>query len=179
MDKESLRSKIIEVFSAGVYPGDWCLKDSTEGTAPFLLERAFKGKTDWRVLSPELLDRDLGGWGTALGFFSDEAFRFYLPAYLIADIDRKLESSDVADYLANGLAGADKSAPINPKRYGERTWWDYKRFRFSVFNKEQSSAIVEYLRFKSDLSQFPEANKTAIEQAIENYWEPRSNGLKP
>lgn len=179
MNKEDLKLKIQEAFAAGVYPGDWCLKDSTEGTAPFLLEKAFKGKTDWRVLPPELLDRDLGGWGTALGFFSAEAFRFYLPAYLIADIDGKLESSDVADYLANGLAGADKSAPINPKRYGERTWWDYQSFRFSVFNKEQCSAIAEYLRFKSDLSQFPEANKTAIEQSLENYWEPRSNGLKP
>lgn len=179
MNKEDLKSKIREAFAAGVYPGDWCLKGSTEGDAPFLLEKAFKGKTDWRVLPPELLDLDLGGWGTALGFFSDEAFRFYLPAYLVADIDGKLESSDVADYLANGLAGATKSAPINPKRYGKRTWWDYKGFRFSVFNKEQCSAIAEYLRFKSDLSQFPEANKTAIEQSLESYWEPRSNGLKP
>lgn len=38
MNKEDLKLKIQEAFAAGVYPGDWCLKDSTEGTAPFLLE---------------------------------------------------------------------------------------------------------------------------------------------
>lgn len=69
MDKVNLRLKINAAFEKGVYPGDWCLKGSTEGKAPFLLEKAFKGKTDWRALPPELLERDLGGWGTALVFF--------------------------------------------------------------------------------------------------------------
>lgn len=51
MDKDELKANISEAFSGIEYPGDWCLKGSTEGKEPFLLENEFKGKTDWRVLS--------------------------------------------------------------------------------------------------------------------------------
>ena len=69
-------------FAAVEYPGDWCLRDSNEGDEPHLLEKEFAGKCDWRTLDPAFLDRAPGGYASALSFFSDEAFRFYLPAYI-------------------------------------------------------------------------------------------------
>lgn len=176
MDIDSLKSKIVQVFSNGLYPGDWCLKGSTEGEEPYLLEKEFKGKTDWQVLTPEFLDRAPDGYGSALSFFSDEAFRFYLPAYLLADIDGKLESCDVADHLTGKLdKGPEESEVLNPRRYGDRTWWDYKTYRLSIFSREQCSAISEYLRFKLES---PDSNKFVIEKALKHYWDPRASGVK-
>ncbi|HJS06410.1 MAG TPA: hypothetical protein VJ809_02090, partial [Pirellulales bacterium] len=74
---ELVRAEIEQAFSAVAYPGDWCLKNSNEGTEPFFLEREFKGKSDWRNLDAAFLDQAPDGFGTALSFFSDEAFHFY------------------------------------------------------------------------------------------------------
>lgn len=176
MNRDSLKSEIAQAFSNVVYPGDWCLKGGTEGEEPFLLEKEFKGKTDWKVLSPEFLDRAPDGYGSALSFFSDEAFRFYLPAYLIADIDGNLYACDVVFYLSSGLAeGPGGSAILNPKRYGDRTWWDYATFRFSVFSREQCRVISEYLKFKMESS---DSDNSAMKKVLENYWSPRANGVK-
>lgn len=176
MDRDSLKSKIVLAFSNGLYPGDWCLKGSTEGEEPYLLEKEFKGKTDWRALAPEFLDRAPDGYGSALSFFSDEAFRFYLPAYLLADIEGKLEFCDVASHLTSKLdKKPEESEVLNPKRYGDRTWWDYVTYRLSVFNREQCSAISEYLRFKLESL---DSDKGVIKKALENYWDPRTNGVK-
>lgn len=176
MDTNLLKSEIAKAFSNVIYPGDWCLKGSTEGEEPYLLEKEFKGKTDWRTLAPEFLDQAPGGFGSALSFFSDEAFRFFLPAYLIADVDGKLESCDVAYYLAGKLQKKpEESELLNPKRYGDRTWWDYATFRLSVFNREQCSVISQYLRFKLE---FPDSDEFVIKKALQNYWDPRSNGAK-
>ncbi|MDD2806419.1 MAG: hypothetical protein PHV33_12770 [Elusimicrobiales bacterium] len=171
-----LKSKIAQAFSDVEYPGDWCLKGSMEGDEPYRVEKEFKGKTDWRVLDPEFLDRAPGGLGSALSFFSDEAFRFYLPAYLLADIDGKLEFCDLAYRLTGQLEKKpEESGVINRKRYGDRTWWDYMTFRLSVFSREQCSAIAEYLRFKLES---PDSNKFVIEKALEHYWDPRAKGIK-
>jgi hypothetical protein len=102
-DLATIKAQIKEAFSHGVYPGDWCLINSREGTEPGLLEEEFKGKSDWRTLDPSFIDQAPDGFGTALSFFSDEAFRFYLPAYLIADLDGRLKQANVAFALTHGL----------------------------------------------------------------------------
>jgi hypothetical protein len=104
MDAEHLKSLVDQAFTEVEYPGDWCLRGSNEGDEPFLVEREFKGKTNWRSVEAEFLDQAPNGYSTALCFLSDEAFRFYLPAYLLADINGKLESVDPAWYLCHGLA---------------------------------------------------------------------------
>ena len=91
---DALKSQISDAFSHVEHPGDWCLRGSNEGDEPYLLEQEFKGKSDWRVLDPKFIDQAPDGFGTALSFFSDEAFHFYLPAYLLADIDGLLEQHD-------------------------------------------------------------------------------------
>lgn len=89
MDREGLAALIREAFAGVDYPGDWCLRGSNDGTEPYLLEKAFQGRKDWRVLDANFIDSAPDGFATALGFLSDEAFRFYLPAYVIADLRRR------------------------------------------------------------------------------------------
>lgn len=173
MDKDELKAIVLEAFSDIEYPGDWCLKGSIEGEEPFLLEKAFKGKTDWRVLTSEFLDQAPDGFGSALSFFSDDAFRFYLPAYLISDIDGRLSRCDVIFHLTHGLDDISFNVRINPKRYGERTWLDYLRCKFSMFTPSQCCAISEYLVYMARSPQLSDNTKSKIAQALNRYWGPR------
>ena len=149
------------------YPGDWCLRDSNEGDEPYLLEKEFAGKTDWRNLESTFIDQAPDGYASALSFFSDEAFHFYLPAYLIADIDDQLERTDPVFYLCHGLQDESKSERVNPRRYGERTWFQAMQHKFAMFNRVEVSAIVAYLKFKRESDEF---QRDSIDQGLRNYW---------
>jgi hypothetical protein len=166
-DSEAVKSQIQKAFVNVEFPGDWCLRDNNEGKEPYLLEQEFKGKTDWRSLDSTFIDHAPDGFGSALSFFSDEAFRFYLPAYLIADIDGKLESHDPVFHLTHGLTDDRRGERVNPRRYGERTWFDEKVHKFAIFDREQARAIVSYLELKRETDWF---QREAIDQALENYW---------
>src|SRR2546430_7340434 len=113
-DVKHLVASIREAFSSVEYPGDWRLRGSGEGTEPFLLEKEFRGKDDWRKLDAKFIDSAPDGFATALGFFSDEAFRFYLPAYLIADLEGHLERTNPVFHLTHGLDAETRNKPINP-----------------------------------------------------------------
>lgn len=166
-DKETIKEQIRSAFAHVEYPGDWCLRGSNEGDEPYLVERDFIGKTDWRALDAEFIDRAPDGLGSALSFFSDEAFHFFLPAYLIADIDDLLERSDPVFHLTHGLDDASRDKRINPRRYGERTWFHEKSCKHAIFTRAEVAAIVAYLRFRGELDNF---DQESIEQAIRNYW---------
>src|SRR5438034_1764090 len=102
-DKEQIKAHIYQAFARIEYPGDWCLRGSNEGDEPSLLEDEFRGKRDWQSLDPAFLDQAPDGFASALCFFSDEAFRFYLPAYLIADLDGLFQRVDPVYHLCHGL----------------------------------------------------------------------------
>ncbi|MDR2983031.1 MAG: hypothetical protein LBV12_12405 [Puniceicoccales bacterium] len=145
---EKIIELITDAFAAVECPPDWCLRNSDEGDEPFLLEQEFADKTDWRGLDPEFLDQAPAGYATALYFFSNEAFRFYLPAYLIADIRGQLNRVNPIFRLTHGLDNSSRNERINPRRYGEMTWFDYARYKFSMFTHQQIEAIVAYLEWK-------------------------------
>jgi hypothetical protein len=174
MDKAELKAVIEKAFSGVEYPGDWCLRGSGEGEEPLLVEREFKGKSDWRVIDPVFLDRAPDGYASALSFFSDEAFHFYLPAYLISDIDGRLQVSQPVFHLTYGLDDDSRDERVNPRRYGERTWFDSTRYKFSMFNKAEAAAIVAYLSFKRDSEDLVGFEKRRIDQAVRNYWKERA-----
>lgn len=165
-----LTQQIRDAFAAVTYPGDWCLRGSNEGTEPFLLERDFKGKDDWEALDPSFIDRAPDGFGTALSFFSDEALRFYLPAYLIADLAGQLRQTDVVFHLTHGLDTASRNERVNPQRYGERTWFDAMRHRFSTFDKKQAAAIAAYLLAKRDSGVLVDFEQRKVDEALQYYW---------
>ena len=173
MNKEELIKKIKGSFQDIKYPGDWCLRGSNEGEEPYLLEKEFKGRDDWTNLSSKFLDQAPDGFSSALSFFSDEAFRFYLPAYIIADLNNKLEETDVLFHLCHCFTDLNKNSQINPQRYGEKTWFDTGSYKFSVFNKEQARLIIEYLKFKKKNGDLLDSEKKEIEEALNSYWNNR------
>jgi hypothetical protein len=143
--KEEVIDQIREAFVATLYPGDGFLQGTFEGCEPYEEVGAFIGKTDWRALDSTMLDAHYD----ALSFFSEGGFRFFLPAYLIADLREELLTADPLFHLWHGFAivsadvlvgpqtfrrGSGEERLLNPKRYGAMTWSDHACHRLSVFN---------------------------------------------
>jgi hypothetical protein len=166
-DLEALKEQIRSAFAGVSYPGDDGLRGSDEGDEPFEVERDFRGKTDWRTLDAGFIDQAPDGLASALSFFSDAAFHFYLPAYLMADVEGRLDRADPLFNLTHGMDDSSRGERINPLRYGERTWWDAAQERFGRFTRDQAAAVAAYLRFRAGpgLDEHPEAA-----EALRNYW---------
>lgn len=162
---EDLIRKIEDAFVDVEYPGDNNLANSHYGDEPAALRMEFSGKDDWRCLESAFLDRAPARLACSLAFFSAEAFRFYLPAYLIADIRGKLEWQDPSTRLCMSLT--PQSDPIKiAKVWGGGTLGEHARRDFELFNEAQVSAVVAYLWWKLETHDY---NPT-IEQALEHYW---------
>ena len=52
-------------------------------------------------------------------------------------------------------------------------WYDYARYRLSVFTKEEAKAIVAYLGYKRD-SDCLNLDKERIDKALQSFWMKRS-----
>lgn len=183
-DKHRVIEQIRQAFRDGEYPGDAFLQGSREGCEPGESVAPFIGVTDWSQLDPMVLDADYD----ALSFFSEGGFRYFLPAYLIADLEARLQTADPVFHLTNGFldkvvkipAGQriyektiGKSAFVNPRRYGAMTWHDYARCRLSVFTREEAGAIVSYLGYKRDTDSHG-LNAEDIDAALNSFWRDRA-----
>ena len=183
MTADELIESIREAFSHTDHPGDGYLLGSREGDDAFEAVEAFLGHTDWSAVDPAVLDRHYD----ALSFLSEGGFRFFLPAFLIADVKGQLATADPVFPLAGSFhdttvqvpVGGDvleksigKSALLNPRRYGAITFEDYARYRLSVFTREEAVAVVAYLEYRRSL---PDAvDREDIEAALESFWRDRA-----
>jgi hypothetical protein len=167
-----LIEKIKMAFATVEYPGDSAsptlrdrdITDSTYGEETEALKREFIEKKDWQVLDSKFLDQAPEGWHSALSFFSDRAFHFYLPAYLIADIRGELIEVCPEFYLCYGITTCNENNKI-AEIWGGGTVGSHARQRFSQFSTEQAAVIVDYLQWKLNISEDQE-----IMQALDNYW---------
>ena len=179
-DKETIIEKIRDAFSENDYPGDAYLQGSVEGCEPYEEVGPFQGQSDWRIVEADFLDAHAG----ALNFFSEAGFRFFLPAYLIADVQGRLIYAEPLFHLTHGfsditvealkkvhvvLPRAGRSAFLNPRRYGAMTFYDYARYRLSVFTREEADAIVAYLKYERD-SASSAFEREGIEAALNSFW---------
>ena len=182
-DPKTLIAIIQAAFAKNVYPGDAYLLGSREGTEPFDEVGPFQGKRNWDSIEPQFLDQH----AVALSFFSEAGLRFFLPAYLIADLRGQLQNAEPDSCLTLGFSDVrvetrisgeticlrtGKSRLINPHRYGAATLFDYARYRLSIFTREESAAIVQYLEWKRDSADLPAIGKT-IEAALDGFWRER------
>jgi hypothetical protein len=180
MHKEEVIDLILKTFGAIPYPGDAFLQGSFDGSEPYDEVSAFFGKNDWGKLDSKMLDDHY----CALNFFSEGGFRFFLPAYLIADLREELLTADPLFHLWHGLVGVSVevsigpamfrrvsggSALLNPKRYGAMTWSDYARHRLSVFTREEAKAVVSYMIYKRE-SDTTGSDKSRIDAALKEFW---------
>jgi hypothetical protein len=90
---EFLKELIRRAFAHAPYTGDDALVRSA-GDEPDEVVELFRGRNDWRLLAPDFVDRAGAASPSALSFFSAGAFRFYLPAFLLADLDGRLVYTD-------------------------------------------------------------------------------------
>jgi len=172
--------QIREAFADLDFPGDVFLQGSFEGTEPFDVIAPFKGLRDWKVVDDAVLDAN----PEALSFFSEAGFRFFLPAYLIADVKDKLQAADPLFHLTYGFYDSSvrlettkgvlnkrfgRHSLLNPRRYGAIMSYDYARFRLSVFTREEARAIVAYLRYKRQWDTDGIHGKE-IDAALESFW---------
>ncbi len=179
-NKETVMNHIREAFATVEYPGDDFLQGSFDGCEPYEVVSPFRGKNNWRTVDAEFLDAHYD----ALSFFSEGGFRFFLPAYLIADLQDELQTADPVFHLTHGFSDRSVEVPgktrtvvrrfgkstfVNPRRYGAMTSYDYARYRLSVFPKEEAQAIVAYLRFKHEADPHM-LDKDAIDGALNSYW---------
>lgn len=155
-----LIQKISSAFQDVKYPGDKNLINQSYGDEPILVRDHFASKNDWTKLSAEYLDFD-----GALSFFSDEAFRYYLPAFMIADINEQLSLNDPTVKLCWLVTPQSENKKI-AEIWGGGTIGERAKTCFDGFSKEQVSAIVAYLNWRLVKDKY---NPT-IEQALENYW---------
>lgn len=174
MGSSNIESQIAEAFDTVPPPPRWCLVDSREGTEPELVEREFRDKTDWRTLSARFLDDAPAGLASALSFLSDEAFRYFLPAYLMADLRGQLERVDVVFHLTHGLNDAGKNEMVNPLRYGARSSFEAASHRLSTLDAAQAGAVVAYLEYKIDFGELVGFEQARVEEALRNFWRPRA-----
>ncbi len=183
-DKKNVIRQIRESFQQTHHPGDNFLQGSFEGDEPYEVTAAFQGVIDWSQVDPQVLDHNY----SALSFFSEGAFRYFLPAYLIADLNDELDTADPLFHLTNGFSNEVLNLPgksrthqkvigrsefINPRRYGAMTSYDYARSRLSVFTKEEASAIVEYLEYRREQDTHG-IETSRIEAALIDFWRDRA-----
>jgi len=183
-DKDQVARVVREAFATTPYPGDPFLMGSSDGCEPEEEVGPFRGRLDRDAIEPGFLD----GHYCALGFFSEGAFRYFLPAYLLADLDGRLLTADPVFHLAWGFT--DQSTEIevdgrrfarqwggatfvNPRRYGAMTWVDHTRYRLSVFSREEAVAIVAYLEYKREGDDLGLARE-AIDRALDRFWRDRA-----
>lgn len=169
---DEIKALIVSAFADAKFPGESRIVDSDQGSEPERVERDFRGKTDWRSLDPRFIDQSPDELATALSFFSDEAFAFYLPAFLIADIDGKLRSANPTFHLTHNFRSAARDEKIGGADKSGRTWREYGEERCGAFTPKQANAIRAYLEFKAERADA--YDKPAIEQALNNYWRRRA-----
>lgn len=178
-DREAVIAEIVAAFGTTEYPGDPFLQGSFEGCEPYEEVGPFQGK-DWRALPADFLD----GHYAALSFFSEGGFRYFLPAYLIADLRGELQTADPVFHLTHGFSDIAVEAPtstrvfrirsgksvlLNPRRYGAMTFEDQARRRLSIFTREDAGAIVAYLGYRSERDELG-VDRDAIAAALNAFW---------
>jgi hypothetical protein len=175
---EEIVDCIRRAFAETRRPPDAFLVGSTEGCEPEEEVGPFRGR-DWQSLEPEFLDLHY----CALSFFSEGALRYFLPAFMIADVRQQLKTADPVFMLTHGfhawtsnleMAGRTwtrrygPAVLLNPIRYGAMTLGDYARFRLSVFTREEAAGIVEYLRHAAERD--PDTSRPAVDDALQQFW---------
>ena len=183
MREERVIDHIRQAFTGTPHPGDAFLQGSVEGEEPFQVIAPFKGVTHWQDVDPAVLDAN----SSALSFFAEGGFRFFLPAYLIADLRDQLNTADPIFHLTNGFHDTSvelkirarvfqrrlgKSTFMNPRRYGAMTSQDYARYRLSIFTREEARAIVAYLKERRESDSG--IRQEEIDSALNSYWRDRA-----
>jgi hypothetical protein len=143
-DDEALLVAIERAFAGTPPPPGRLVTSVDEESADYALELA---GTPWHALEPWFLELNV----TAFSFMTPEAFRYYLPAVLIADVMGHAVTDPVFHL-------AIWPRPERPRRSS--------RALIAAFSPAERSAIARYLRHAARLRSDP-----TIDRALEVFWD--------
>lgn len=140
-------------------------------------ESVFRDKDDWTSIDPAFLN-DVAG-SAALCFMSDAATRFYISAYMIADLEGALRAADPAFMLHHGFDDESatrvraavplQSEPIRPAiDFGA-----IARRKWEPLTTAQVEAVTAYLEWIVERDGLVIADRA--EEALATYWRARAN----
>lgn len=155
MTKEELTALIEQAFADTVYPGDDKL--TRENRPEYIrITYKFRGKHWTTVSDVEHVTYEQ----FALSYFEPEAFRFYLPAFMLAALNHQSE-------VCNDLVPENIESSLTPPETNSaeaEDWFatfgitrmDYFLKRVSGFSPQQKAAIKAYLQSSFEQDSIPE-----------------------
>ena len=75
----------------------------------------------------------------AMCFFTPEAFRYYLPAYMLAELHDPEEADILGEYVVYQFSMPDKN------------WDGILKERLSLFSSEEKNAILEFIKYMQNV----------------------------
>ena len=139
MNKLELVSKIQTCFSDESYPGDNDLTVHPLGLDEVFYE-SIKGKK-WHELDADFLYYH----HDCMGVLTPNGFRYYLPAFLIADL---AGDSPIFDSLLYWLCNCPKGGGSPILNISGVQWFNE---RLALFSQKQKECIVHYFNFNKEL----------------------------
>lgn len=128
---DQLRSLIVEAFLAIPHPGrDKITEHQCEECDQL---RDTFAPLRWESALPEIIDSNFG----QLPLFTPEAYRYYLPAYLLRSLDNFDPLDNVCEYVIYSLT-PDCSEDFTFRWYSERV---------KLFSHSQKAAVAAFLEF--------------------------------
>lgn len=176
---------IRDAFAATPYPGDNRLCGSDQGDEPAEYAMELRGLR-WETVHPELLAHCYA----ALSFLSAEGFRYFLPAFLLADLLEWESNANPVFHLTHGHAEAEAEVELDPAiwegletLFGEKAAAvlrnvgdhhlrsdrrQYAIARHAGFTRQERLAIIRYLEYRA----IDDYERPEIESALAGYWLP-------
>lgn len=179
---EELVGTIRRAFADRQYPGDGHLCGSPQGTEPAWIALELRGVL-WNRAHPDLLAHNYA----ATSFLTDEGFRYYLPAFMIAELHGVESNADpvhaltdsagdigisadslvqLGEALGAEVADVLRSVKERAARVDLGSW---ARKRWAGFTLPERVAIVKYLEYRKS-SDWVDADR--IEATLKAYWRP-------
>jgi Family of unknown function (DUF6714) len=114
-------------------------------------------ETDWLQIDPTKIEKEC----SALTVLSPSAFRFYLPAYMLWDLNNfQTSKSNTVDHVIYDL-------DLTGRKPKSRQLMENQ---FRVLSKHQSKAVLAFLEFMSQKSLDEFVDTSVARRAIDSYW---------
>lgn len=128
---ESLKNRVLKSFADVQYPKGIIAPHECDEC--FDLRKTFKNQ-NWKTIDTKIIEENY----SQLPLFSDEAFHYFLPAYLIYSLENFNDADDnmVCEFTIYG---------VSPSKTGIREDLDYWKYKFSNFTIEQINLIYDFL----------------------------------
>ncbi len=158
--RDALRRQIDDAFADATYPGDEGLIPETSLCNPESQElRDLVMGRHWRELTLDYIDsRRIND--TVAVLLSDEGFRYYLPAYMLAILEDRETADVMVDSVIYRLIG-----PFEMPSPERDAWLEWT----GQLGDEQQRAVTAFLEFERDVHRedypFDEP-----ERALHSYW---------